>query len=141
MAAPRQMPARGRSVALALAVSLLVKLLVPTGWMPVFDGRHIWLEMCGSFGPPPPAMQEAMAEAAHRMAGHDDGSGNQRDKTSPDQPCAYAGLSFAALDAFVQPLAPPPIVAVVLVPAMLMAAVGRGLAAPPPPSTGPPSLT
>jgi hypothetical protein len=138
MSALRRSPARHLSIAALLAFALIVKLLVPTGWMPVFGTRGVTLEMCGSYGPPPPALAKAMAEAAHRMAGHD--QHEQHDKQGHDQPCAYAGLSFAALDAdaplslVAAPVAQP------LPPMPLAVAIGRGLAAPPPPSTGPPAL-
>lgn len=138
MSALRRSPARHISVAALLAFALIVKLLVPAGWMPVFGTRGVTLEMCSSYGPPPPALAKAMAQAAHRMAGHD--KHKQHDKQAHDQPCAYAGLSFAALDAE----APTPLVAVpvtqALPPAPFTVAIGRGLAAPPPPSTGPPAL-
>ena len=138
MSAFRRSPARHASVAALLAFALIVKLLVPTGWMPVFGPRGVTLEMCGSYGPPPPALAKAMAQAAHRMAGHD--KHKQHDKQGHDQPCAYAGLSFAALDADapVALVVDPPAQALPLMP--FAVAIGRGLAAPPPPSTGPPAL-
>ena len=138
MSVLRRSPARHLSIAALLAFALIVKLLVPTGWMPVFGSRGIALEMCGSYGPPPPAIAKAMAQAAHRMAGHD--KHKQHDNKGHDQPCAFAGLSFAALDAE----APSPLIALPTVtplpPISMAVAIGRGLAAPPPPSTGPPAL-
>ena len=138
MSALRRSPARHTSVAALLAFALIVKLLVPTGWMPVFGTRGVTLEMCGSYGPPPPAIAMAMAQAAHRMAGHD--QHKQHDKQGHDQPCAYAGLSFAALDADspLSLIATP--LAQALPPVPFAVTIGRGLAAPPPPSTGPPAL-
>jgi len=138
MSVLRRSPARHTSVAALLAFALIVKLLLPTGWMPVFGSRGITLEMCGSYGPPPPALAKAMAQAAHRMAGHDEHK--QHDKQAHDQPCAYAGLSFAAIDADAPPAPVAPPHAEPLAPTSFAVAIGRGLAAPPPPSTGPPVL-
>ncbi len=58
-----------------------------------------------------------------------------------DHPCAFAGLAqaFAAADPVALPITlPAPVIDPPLVPASV--AVGRGLAAPPPPQTGPPLL-
>lgn len=140
MSVLRRAPARHASVAALLAFALIVKLLVPTGWMPAFGSQGISLELCGGYGPPPPALARAMEHAAHRMAaGHD--QHKQHDKQGHDQPCAFAGLSFAAVDAQAPmlPIVLPPRLAAPSLTAPIVA-IGRGLAAPPPPSTGPPAL-
>ncbi|HYZ48676.1 MAG TPA: DUF2946 family protein [Sphingomonas sp.] len=136
MSAFRRLPVQRHSVALLLAFALLVKLLVPVGWMPAFDGRGVHLELCGSYGPPPPAMAEAMADAAHRMSGDEH---KHHGKASADQPCAYAGLAFAMAEPVLPALAAPAIVTAAPLAFAAAVAIGRGLAAPPPPATGPPS--
>jgi hypothetical protein len=139
MANLRQLPAQRRSIALLLAVALIAKLLVPVGWMPAFDGHRVTLEMCGGYGPVSPPMATAMKDAADAMNGaHSEH--RKHDKAGADQPCGFAALSFA--------LAGPAAPALERLPAMrermaswvLTVSIGRGLAAPPPPATGPPFL-
>jgi hypothetical protein len=138
------MPAERHTIGLMLALALLVRLLVPTGWMPEVDAQGIRLTWCGSAGPPPPAFVAAMTEAAERLHGghHGPDHGGDADHKKPggDQPCAYAGLAFAALDQAMAALEAPFDAPSSAVPPAMVAAVGRGLAAPPPPSTGPPHL-
>lgn len=96
------MPAERHAIGLLLVLALVMRLLVPTGWMPEIDADGIRLTWCGSAGPPPPAFAAAMAETAERLAvqagphGPEPGGkhgGHQ--KPGGDQPCAYAGLAFA----------------------------------------------
>lgn len=119
-----------------LACALLLRLAVPAGWMPVADAHGLRLTLCGGMGPidGPAAPAMHMAGSGHAMPGHDGHGG-------ADHPC-----TFSALGAFLTgPALPPPL----LLPSRVSAprfvqhgvvAVGRGLAAPPPPSTGPPLL-
>jgi hypothetical protein len=112
---------------LVLALALALKLLVPQGWMPGPGG----LVLC------PDALPLAAGPVVHAGM-HDDGHKAPR-HALPDHPCAFAGLGLAATPvpsavAVVAPVArerPP-------VPIVHQVAVGRGLAAPPPPATGPP---
>ena len=108
-----------------LALALAIRLLVPQGWMPNGAGGVM---MCS--GSAPVAMASAMHGGQEMPAGH-----------GQDHPCPFAALGLAA--------APPAAVAPVLPPAAVTAtgrsaahaiAVGRGLAAPPPPATGPPAF-
>lgn len=136
--------ARRRSgvVAMLLACVLVVRLLVPTGWMPVIAGDGaIRLTLCG-FTAPSPEAAAAMEQAAERL-GIDLDKNQPRDPgtSGADQPCAYAGIGFAAL-----PQLDPPVILAPVAPRLprLVArevAIGRGLAAPPPPATGPPLFT
>ena len=107
-----------------LAVAIALRLLVPVGWMPAPGGG---LMICDGVAP--------AIHAAHR-GGHDQPAGHQQ-----EHPCAFAALSLA--------MAPPATVPTVLAPATLTTggrlaplsvSVGRGLAAPPPPATGPPAF-
>lgn len=112
-----------------LALALVMRLLVPAGWMPSADGRSITL--CTSMG----AVQ---AWVSTDGTVHEKAPGRDADKAS--QPCIFAALGVAIL-------APDPVAglaAIEAAPALLVAwamaiAIGRGLAAPPPPPTGPPA--
>ena len=118
---------RGRLIAL-LALALIVRALVPTGWMPVATAQGVTLELC--------AGQSMSPTAAMHHGDHDGGK-----PAMPDHPCAFAGLGMAA------DTAPPPVIRPLpLVPTSPLAlpvsavAIGHGLAAPPPPATGPPAF-
>lgn len=119
---------QGRVIAL-LALALFVRALVPTGWMPVATADGLGMELCAG---------QAMAPQA--MAGMKHGR-EQGKQALPDHPCAFAGLGLAAdtappLVVVALALMPPPMLA----PRGLAIAIGRGLAAPPPPATGPPAF-
>lgn len=119
------------SVVLALAVML--KLLVPQGWMPSPGGG---LMLC------PDQVPAAAAPMAHR-GHHAMPADQQPEHAMPDgERCAFAGLGLAAAPAAPMPvLALPRPLRTALVSRPYAVAVGRGLAAPPPPATGPPALT
>lgn len=120
---------QGRVIIL-LALALLARALVPTGWMPVATAHGVRLELC--------AGQDAAAPA---MAGMAHGKKEHGKQALPDHPCAFAGLGLAA-----DSVRAPAIVSSPVVTAPLSAkgwravTVGRGLAAPPPPATGPPAF-
>ena len=113
-----------------LAVVMLGKLLVPGGWMPVQTARGIEMTLCSGAAPMRLWLDDAGKLHKGEQPGHDSG---------PKDPCP-----FGALAAPVQPGAAPLLAAVQVTatPAPRLAAaataVGRGLAAPPPPATGPP---
>lgn len=116
---------------LLLACALFARLAAPSGWMPAADGAGLML--CPEAGPVVQA--GTMHHTGHGKPAKPDHQGGER------QPCAFAGLSLAAdappvatvlLTPFFQPEAPPQ--------RPIAVAVGRGLAAPPPPATGPPLL-
>lgn len=143
----------GQRVAFAalLLVALLMRMAVPPGYM-LAPGTGGWpVVPCDGFGaaPPPAPVPDAghdahalhgshhMAHGAHHAPPHEHAPGPVH-KT--DHPCAFGGLTLAA--------APPmmPVVALfapilAVAPAFHLAEVmvGRGLAAPPPPATGPPA--
>lgn len=119
---------RGACALGLMALALMLRMLVPVGWMPATDGRSITL--CTGMG----AVQAWIAAdgTVHEKAPQPAGKA--------EQPCVFAGLGAAiVLPDLAGPIAPvatplafaPPITAVV--------AIGRGLAAPPPPPTGPPA--
>jgi hypothetical protein len=129
MARLRHLSATQRRLMLVLfACALLVRLLVPAGWMPAADASGAHLVMCDG---------GAAAMPAHGM---DHGKAPMHHQGPSDHPCSFAG-PVAAIDT--------PLVAVPLPPVApryalaierRAGAVGRGLAAPPPPPTGPPAF-
>ena len=135
----------------ALLCVLVTRAAVPAGWMPMAAAHGgITLAPCSGMG----AMRMAAPDTSVDHSGHetpgmtahathdaDDAAGDTRHPDlAGDHPCSSAGLSVA-LDV--------PMIAVALRPMHCTfaafrpssaVAVGRGLAAPPPPATGPPSL-
>ena len=116
---------------------MLMRVLIPQGWMPVETGDGWRITICTGMGPMQmdmPAMARAMAPMHHDSGspGHDAG----------DHPCAFAGFALALDEPPLPVLALPPLPAPAWLPAIVAAvAIGRGLAAPPPPATGPPALS
>lgn len=117
-------------LALVFAGALLARLASPPGWMPEVDASGFHLVPCDGTDTPPAMVGPAHHHHHHGKAGH-----------GADHLCAFAGLGLA----MAVPLSPPRPAAPAIeraVPHAIHAAVavGRGLAAPPPPSTGPPLL-
>lgn len=120
----------GVVVAMLLAMALLVRLIVPTGWMPV-AGNGYAITLCTGAG-----MISAWVD--DKGVVHKDGKGPAQ---KSDHPCTFAGFSadLASANAF-------PVLDGLAIFASLIVrgtnravSVGRGLAAPPPPQTGPPA--
>ena len=128
----RSLTAIQRRLLLALfACAMLLRVAIPEGWMPITDAGGIRLTICTGMGP-----VETMADMPgmnhHKApAGQDQG----------DHPCTFAGLGMAAA---LPDLPPSPILpGAAAMPTLIVlgiVSVGRGLAAPPPPATGPPAL-
>lgn len=128
----RSFTGRNRALALwILATALMLRILVPTGWMPMVGADGMTrITLCTGEG---------------RVVAWVDRSGDVHKQGTPksdprhDQPCAFSGLALAVADA-----PPPTIVASHAIladqpdsfPAII--SIGRGLSAPPPPATGPP---
>lgn len=72
-----------------LVLALLVKLVVPVGFMPVVDNGRIVISICSGSGP----MALSIPDLGH---GPSDGHG---DLGRSEQPCVFAGLSTASLAA------------------------------------------
>lgn len=126
-----------RTMVVALfACVLLMRVLIPQGWMPAAGSFGIMI--CPGVEAPVTAPEHAGA-AMHGM--HHNGSGGQEDG-GHDHPCAFTLFGLAIAEPSLPSLDLPEPVAPAL-PAILLQAVaiGRGLAAPPPPSTGPPALS
>lgn len=125
-------------IALALiACALIGRVLVPQGWMPVQTDQGWQISICSGSGPMTIDMPAVMAEAL-KGAHHDRGG---QDHGPNDHPCAFSGMALA-LDTPLPPaLALPALVVENRLPGLAPGvSIGRGLAAPPPPATGPPSL-
>jgi len=129
----------GPVTALLMALALLARMLVPSGFMPVTSstGTPV-LIMCSGQGPmamPMPAEMQAALNAAH----HGDHQPTQNQNS--DHTCPFAAAAAAAALAQ-QPHATMPFLVVegARLAAALFTRPGLGLAAPPPPKTGPPLL-
>lgn len=123
-----------RSLILAIfACAILVRALVPAGWMPTMGANGgIVISMCTGMG----AVEMVLAP---------DGSLHEKAPVkhdgATDHPCTFAGLgqAFAAADPVAMPV-PLPVDFIDPPLAPQLVSIGRGLAAPPPPQTGPPIL-
>ncbi|WP_025561034.1 hypothetical protein [Sphingomonas sp. UNC305MFCol5.2] len=125
----------GRRMALFLvACALMLRLLVPAGWMPVANAHGVTLNWCSGVSHVVPAEAQAMLATAL-------GDKAPKHKPAPDQPCAFAAATHPADTLAALPVVVPP-TAEADAPALpaFLAFPGRGLAAPPPLSTGPPLL-
>lgn len=83
-----------RHLAVLLCVAtLLLKLLVPTGYMISGDHGQLAITLCP--GVAPAAMTMDMPAMAGDMSGH----GPSKDHGTVEMPCAFSGLSAASLGA------------------------------------------
>lgn len=119
-------------LAAVFACALLLRLAIPDGWMPVHEAQGWRLTICTGTGPLDAAPTMTMAHGGHKMPAGDHHKAGV---------CPFTALGLAMVEPLVPPFAfVPPIFAAA--PALLheMVAIGRGLAAPPPPPTGPPAI-
>jgi hypothetical protein len=131
-------------LAMLLLAALLAKALVPAGWMPVFANGAISLQLCGGWTPAPAAHHAAQAhgqQAPHHAATAPSEDGGDDAQPTADQPCAFAAAALPWTPADASAPLPPPFFVPVVRRLAAAIGVGRGLAAPPPPSTGPPLLS
>ena len=123
-------------LAFLVLLAITVRTAVPAGWMPTFDERGFALAPCASWAPAP--LDSTAAHRAHADHGPDKPEKSEQDAST--QPCAFAAL---AVDV---PLAESEAAFAIgsasggKIVRHDAVSVGRGLAAPPPPSTGPPEL-
>lgn len=92
-----------RAAAWLLAATLLMKLLVPAGFMPVAEAGTIRIELCSGYGPVTASMPMSAAMPMQMPMGEHHGD---HDKTQP--PCEFSVLGAAGLtDDAVLPIAEP----------------------------------
>jgi len=120
--------ARGLLVA-AVSLVLLLRALVPSGFMPVETNGRIVVQLCTGTGPA--TMVLDLGKAAPT-------SGDQH--KAGDGPCTYAGTFAGGLLAATPPSVLAPALALALLPngAAIADLTVHRLAAPPPPAIGPP---
>jgi hypothetical protein len=118
-----------------LALTLAMRVIVPTGFMPVAEGGMVRIALCSGMGEQTVWLDQA--GQVHKDAPAGSPSKDQHDQ----QPCGFGALALGAgLAQFAVAAAPMPPVEAPLFGAAFTVAIGRGLAAPPPPATGPPLL-
>jgi hypothetical protein len=114
-----------------VAMALLMKLLVPVGFMPILSDGVMTVQLCSGVGDP------TVQIAVPGLAGHHDDGARQK---KADQPCVFSGLAAPTLSA-----ADPILLAIAIA---FIIAVGFRAAAPPnplgraylrPPLRGPPA--
>lgn len=116
MLANRRLLAERNLAVLLCAATLLLKLLVPTGYMIGSEHGRLTIELCSGVASQPMAME---------MHGDMPGHGKSKEHGKAELPCAFSGLSAAALAA-VDPIQLAALIAFVM-------SVGlAGLALPPP---------
>lgn len=134
---------RYRWLAAALIVAaLLIKMLVPTGYMPsMADGTFV-MRPCDGQRAGPAMMNATMTSSGHAHAGHDDHRDDGGKHGTFDMPCAFSSLATPSLAA-----ADPILLAIAI--AFILASAFRITPAPilwrgawlRPPSQGPPATT
>ncbi len=138
MAALRTLTATHRRWLLLLfACAMLVRALIPTGWMPIADAQGFRILLCSGTGP---AMPTAKAPMDHAMAGMHHEKSSEHHSQGPEHPCAFAGVTPAIDSPTLAAPLPPVHIRATPVLARTRVTVGHGLAAPPPPQTGPPTF-
>ena len=125
MSAARRLLAQRYLAALLCAATLLLKLLVPTGYMIGSDHGRMTIELCSGV---------AGQSAAVTMHGDMPEHGKSQDHGKAETPCAFSGLSAASLGP-VDPIQLAALIAFVLgiglLPAVLPVIVRRGYMRPP----------
>ena len=137
----RRQARSGTLFSVLLAAALFMRILVPAGWMPVVDASGVHLEICSGWAkePRPEPRHHHMAHASHHASAEKAPAHEHEPSKHSNQPCAFSGLGLAFLDAAHPPVIEPAPADAAPPGRVLLAVLGRGLAAPPPPSTGPPT--
>lgn len=114
------------------ALALLLRILVPAGFMPSTTQGYA-ISLCSDM-----SGMSAWVDQAGKLHKGEKPSG---DETTKHQPCVFGGFASAlALPDVIGPTSVTPLAAAaVFIPLRDSVAIGRGLAAPPPPPTGPPA--
>ncbi len=125
-----------RVALMLVACALLLRILVPAGWMPVANASGIAFNWCSDSSGS--AVQLRAAALLSKAVGKEQAPDPA--PASDHQPCAFAAAAQPVTGVAAAELAPPPAPDRVAALPRLTAVPGRGLAAPPPLSTGPPLL-
>ena len=99
MRAIRHLLAQRHWAVLICAATLLLKLLVPTGYMIGSEGGRIAITICSGFEPRTMTTAMPGATAMSGMHGGSSDHGTSKDHGKAEMPCAFSGLSAAALGA------------------------------------------
>ena len=130
----RRLLAQRYFAVLVCAATLLLKLLVPAGYMIGSEHGRITIELCSGVAP------RAVTMAMPGMHGDMPDHGKSQDHGKAEMPCAFAGLSAATLGA-IDPVQLVALIAFVMAiglsPAVQPATVRRGYLRPP--LRGPPA--
>jgi hypothetical protein len=122
VAALRRLLAQRHLALPLLLATLLLKLLVPTGYMVAAEQGHIAIMLCPGTVPSPAAATMSSMHGMHaNMLDH----GKSKDHGLVEMPCAFAGLAAATLAAI------DPALLIALI-AFIMAIGSEGLALPKP---------
>ena len=79
-----------------VTVALLARAAIPTGFMPVFSGGAVTIELCSGYGPMTMAVPMA-APMAMAMPGTADHHVGQREQGKAEMPCAFSSLASPSL--------------------------------------------
>lgn len=145
----RSLFAQRQWAVLICTAALMLKLLVPTGFMIGTVGGHVAIILCSGNGPAATATTTAHAAAMtmpehamaeHAKAGH--APGHSEGEHGREMPCAFAGLAAPALAA-VDPIQLVLFIAFIMAIGLVTRAVPRLVSAPylRPPLRGPPALS
>ncbi|MET0375823.1 MAG: hypothetical protein ABW128_16390 [Rhizorhabdus sp.] len=120
----------GAVIGALLALTLLVRLIVPSGWMPV-AGSGYAITLCTGAG-------VVSAWVDEKGVVHKDGKAPAQ---KADHPCTFAGFGVDLLSRVEMSVRDSAVrlAGSTIALSIALVAVGRGLAAPPPPQTGPPA--
>ena len=100
---------------LILAAALLLRSIVPTGWMPMSDGNSIRIMLCDGFGPAAGYTANQSNDHVGPNAGthdHESMHGEGHGEDAPHDPCPFGLALASALDVADPPAAVLPLEAV-----------------------------
>lgn len=80
-----------------IAMALLMKMAVPSGYMLGISNGAIGVELCPGFAPPSPTMAMTMNDMGQALDHDGAHHGEPQDHGKAEQPCAFAGLTAPAL--------------------------------------------
>jgi hypothetical protein len=93
----RHLLAQRRLAVLICAATLLLKLLVPTGYMIDSEHGRFTITICAGIAPAPTTTMDMPAMDMPGMHGDTADHGTSKDHGKTEMPCAFSGLSAAVL--------------------------------------------